>query len=77
MIKKVFFILERCAQEKTDPGDGKPTYFFVWPHSNYIYYTECIKLIDIKIYLAQHQIYNAFVYQKLVTFRTHISLDLI
>ena len=30
-----------------------------------------------KIYFAQQQVYNAFVYQKLVTFRTCISVDLI
>ena len=34
--------------KKTDPGDGKPIYFLIWPHSSYMYYIECIKLIDIK-----------------------------
>ena len=45
--KKKFFWLDRCAQ-KTDLGDGKPTYFYIWSYTSYIYYTECIKLIDIK-----------------------------
>ena len=34
--------------KKADPGDGKPAYFYICPHSSYMYGTECIKLIDIK-----------------------------
>ena len=64
--------------KKEDQSDGKTTYFYIWPHSSYMYGTGCTKssLIS-KIYLAQQQVYNAFVYQKLVTFRTCISVDLI
>ena len=28
----------RCSR-KTDPGDGKPTYFYVWPNLS-VYYLE-------------------------------------
>ena len=38
---------------------------------------ECIKPIDIKNYLAYQQVYNAFAYQKLVTFKVCIAVDLI
>ena len=48
MVKNFFFQLYRCTQKKTDPGDGKPTYFYIWHHSCYMYYIECTKLIDIK-----------------------------
>ena len=34
--------------KKTDPGDGKPTYFYIWYHNSYMYYTECIKPFDIR-----------------------------
>ena len=34
--------------KKTDPDDGKPTYFQICLHSSYMYYNECIKLTDIK-----------------------------
>ena len=44
--KKIFW-LDRCTK-KTGPGDGKPTYISIWPHRSYMYYTECIDLIDIK-----------------------------
>ena len=41
-------MINRCTQ-KTDPGNEKPTYFYIGSHSSYISYIECIKLIDIKI----------------------------
>ena len=64
--------------KKADQSDSKPTYFYIWPHSSYMYGIGCIKssLIS-KNYLAQQQVYNAFVHQQLVTFRTCISVDLI
>ena len=39
---------ERCTQKKLDPDEGKPTYFYIRDQHSYMYYTECIKLIDIK-----------------------------
>ena len=73
------FWLDRCTQKKTKkkPGEGKLTCFYIWGHNSYMYYTECIKLFDIKIYLAQQQVQNAFVCLTLVTFRTCISVDFI
>ena len=76
------FWLDRCTQKKKKkkkkkPGEGKLTCFYIWGHNSYMYYTECIKLFDIKIYLAQQQVQNAFVCLTLVTFRTCISVDFI
>ena len=74
------FWLDRCTQKKKKkkkPGEGKLTFFYIWGHNSYMYYTECIKLFDIKIYLAQQQVQNAFVCLTLVTFRTCISVDFI
>ena len=61
--------------KKKDPGDAKSIYFYIWYHNRYMHYIKCIKRFDIKN--AQHQVYNAFVHQKLVLFRAYISVDLI
>ena len=40
--------------KKADQSDGKPTYFYIWPHSSYMYGIGCIKISLIsKIYLVQ------------------------
>ena len=46
---KKFFVSDRkSVLKKTEPGNSKPIYFYIQSHSSYMYYIECIKLINIK-----------------------------
>ena len=63
--------------KKTGPGDGKPTYISIWPHRNYMYYTECIELIDIKNLPCITTCLQCLSLSKIVIFRTCLSVDLI
>ena len=30
-----FFLTGQVFSKKTDPGGGKPTYFYIWPHKGH------------------------------------------
>ena len=60
--------------KKGDPGDGKPIISSLTV-AIYMYGTECIKLINTKNLPCTTTGLHGFVYQKLVTFRTCISVD--
>ena len=55
--------------KKTDPGDGKPTCFYIWYRNSYMYYIECIKRFDIKNLPCTTPGYQCLCLSKISTFQ--------
>ena len=73
----IFFSDWAGVLKKTNPGDGKPTYFYIWPHSSYMYCIECIRLINTENLPCSTTGLQCLCLSKIVTVRTCISVDLI